>query len=292
MNKKIGAGSKVNRGQVQYWNKRASDSYLYEGELFYTITPIPLYIRRRHELLKILHAYIANNKNSLKSILDFGCGDGWYLDYFAKNFPNIVFYGTDISQDMVDISNKKSLVNSNFSVKKMMEGGLDYAVRFDLIYSITVFAHIVDQGQCENIFQDIHRQLDENGIFVLFEQTGPIEKKWATGVKRTVDQYVKIAAQVGFEKYQVQHMTFPIHRHFETKVARYIYKYYAFLNRICRNTDTAPIRANKSKIFRSISNLLVNLTRDPYKYSPLEAEGYTFICFKKTVEPNSKETWH
>jgi 2-polyprenyl-3-methyl-5-hydroxy-6-metoxy-1,4-benzoquinol methylase len=64
-----------------YWNMRADNSYKYKGECFYTLTPIPYYYSRRRILLKLLGREI--KKINKGKILDFGCGDGFYLKYFT-----------------------------------------------------------------------------------------------------------------------------------------------------------------------------------------------------------------
>ena len=60
-----------------YWNDRGMNSYWYKGETFYTVTPIPLYYRRRVLLLELLEPLVVDN--NVKDICDFGCGDGWYI---------------------------------------------------------------------------------------------------------------------------------------------------------------------------------------------------------------------
>jgi len=78
---------------------------------------------------------VAENYMSGKDILDFGCGTGSDLCYFAERFPDKKFVGLDISQNMLDEAARafkiKKLRNSNLvkgSIEKIQNK------RFDFIY--------------------------------------------------------------------------------------------------------------------------------------------------------------
>lgn len=137
------------------------------------------------------------------------------------------------------------------------------------------------------IFKDIHRCLTDNGIFLLFEQTGPKRKQWNTGVKRTVDDYIDFAHKSGFEVCEIKHMTFPIHRLFEVKLASYFYLIYRVIGKIFDKPQPGEILANKSIFFRAISRFLLGITRNPYKKTYDKAEGYTLFVFKKLAATRS-----
>jgi SAM-dependent methyltransferase len=82
-----------------YWDERGAKSFLYKGERFYTITPIPFYYKRRKILIKLLKEIIHND--AVNTVFDYGCGDGYYLKIFSGFFPGKKYYGADISQEMI-----------------------------------------------------------------------------------------------------------------------------------------------------------------------------------------------
>jgi hypothetical protein len=63
-----------------YWLDRGNNLYEYKGEKYYTITPIPYYLKRRELLLKNVENIINKlvEKKRFLKICDYGCGDGYY----------------------------------------------------------------------------------------------------------------------------------------------------------------------------------------------------------------------
>lgn len=87
----------------EYWNQRATFEVFYQGEDFYTITPLPYYSARRKILLDLFSKSLQGP--SLK-ILDFGCGDGWYVNWLSKGFHQHDVKGTDLSESMLEKARK------------------------------------------------------------------------------------------------------------------------------------------------------------------------------------------
>jgi SAM-dependent methyltransferase len=81
-----------------YWNERGKTSFLYKGEYFYTITPIPFYYTRRKLLIKLLKNIISDD---IHTICDYGCGDGYYLKKLNEMIPQKKYFGMDISEEMI-----------------------------------------------------------------------------------------------------------------------------------------------------------------------------------------------
>ena len=62
-----------------YWERRGRLKCYYKNEEFYTITPIPYYYKRRKIILELIEEYIS--KGEVQKVCDFGCGDGWYINF-------------------------------------------------------------------------------------------------------------------------------------------------------------------------------------------------------------------
>lgn len=142
-----------------YWDYRAEHRFYYKNEALYTITPAPLYFYRRRCLLNLLMPEV--EPQHVKRICDFGCGDGWYLRYLSDRLPDKEWSGVDISQGMLDEAFSRD-PNARYV---LIDGKskVEFEEPFDLIYSIAVFAHILDDYQVVNLFQDLAHSLGAGG---------------------------------------------------------------------------------------------------------------------------------
>ena len=260
-----------------YWEQRGRLTYKYKGETFYTVTPIPLYYRRRTILLTYLTS-ILNDKNP-ERICDFGCGDGWYLNYLSKRFAAKQWTGIDLSSSMIDKARQQCP-----RADLILSGdGIPISSPFDMVYSIAVFAHVMDDGKVKALFQNISANLLPDGYFVIFEQTGPQRNQGNTWCRRSLDEYIKIAEQSGLSVENYIPITFPIHRFFEKRIAPYYYRLFSTGS----NCTERCIRANRSIIFRAISALMVSLSGNPMRYDGTKHEGNTFFVFRKRAQQNA-----
>ncbi|GAU07613.1 class I SAM-dependent methyltransferase [Desulfoplanes formicivorans] len=123
------------------WGKKgfAGRLHNYKNETFYTTTPIPFYYKRRNIVLK---KFLKNLTNCVH-VCDFGCGDGFYISFLNSASKRYTLYGIDISQGMINIAQKKCpfanfIVSNNVSTNQQ---------KFDAVYSIAVFAHILSDEQ-------------------------------------------------------------------------------------------------------------------------------------------------
>ncbi len=111
------------------------------------------------------------------TILDFGCGTGKNLKHLRKHFPQTALFGTDISQDSLDIAAKLKLDNCRLDY---FDGEtLPYsAPTFDLVLAVNVFHHIPFELH-QNLLAGLRKTLKPNGVFVLFEHNpiNPITRK-------------------------------------------------------------------------------------------------------------------
>jgi len=211
-------------------------------------------------------------KSEVNQICDFGCGDGFYLKYFGSLSPKKNYFGIDISHSMIE----RAKQNAPFAKLKVSQKGIDFQNDFDLIYAIAVFAHIKDDiipGILENIYQ----KLKPGGRFVMFEQTGYTRREGETWCRRQTKEYIGFASTAGFEIDTRHLISFPAHRFFENRIAPYYI-------RICMegsNHHERCINANKSMLFKMISNVMVALTKKPISADSGSFDGNSFYVFKK-----------
>jgi len=144
----------MNNDAIKYWNERSIKSFKYKGEYFYTISPIPYYYKMRSIILNSLIKEINFNLHKDIRILDFGCGDGFYLNYLNKIFPKIEFSGYDVSE--MFILKAREILHDNIFLFSNYNNIIN--LNFDIVYSIFVLAHISNDN-IYNIFKNIYRLL-------------------------------------------------------------------------------------------------------------------------------------
>lgn len=144
-------------------------------------------------------------------ILYFGCGDSWYLEFYARRSQKKRnFYGYDFSKNMVEEARARTSGLANVTVTNE---SLNYeSLSFDSVYSFAVLAHILDEADIKSLFSRIYASLPLGGRLIIFEQTGPKERRWSNGVRRTKDKYLKIAQSNGFILEALKHVRFPIQK--------------------------------------------------------------------------------
>jgi SAM-dependent methyltransferase len=209
---------------------------------------------------------------TVEDICDFGCGDGYYLHHFGRLYPNKRYYGVDISPTMLE----RARHNAPFAQFRLSRSGIDFEHTFDLVYAVTVFAHIHDD-LLQSLMRSIYGHLRPGGRFILFEQTGVYRMQGTTWCQRTTQEYVTEAISIGFSVNQRILISFPAHRFFEKYVAPAIRKALA----PGRPHHERCIRANRSIFFRTISKAFLGMTKTPMKEDKGAQDGYTFYVFEK-----------
>lgn len=257
----------------EYWNRRAKHSYTYRGETFYTVTPIPYYYKRRSLLLSYINQYVEDN--SVKKILDFGCGDGEYLKYFGNKYPNKDYYGIDISTSMIE----RAKASAPFAKLCISNDGISFKNNFDLIYSIAVFAHIQDE-LIFPLFSNIYKHLNPFGKFILFEQTGSKRSDGDIWHRRTTQEYMQVATRCGFKIEQRHLITFTAHRFFEIKIHPFIISLLRLLM-IGHDNHERCIIANKLMMFRALSKMFLSISSLPVRNDDGRRDGNTLYIMKK-----------
>lgn len=147
---------------LQFWSERALE---YQEDLRANTNDI--WIRE----IEIRYINQALKQNSYKTIMDFGCANGYSTIRIAKENPEIQFLGIDINQDMLNIAStllNKSNV-SNLEFKNMdITNGLNKE-KFDLIYTIRAIQNIESFESQKIIFDSLYRLLNKKGILIYIE---------------------------------------------------------------------------------------------------------------------------
>jgi len=110
--------------------------------------------------LKQIFPYISKFKIKGK-FLDAGCGMGEMLFEFKQKFPNVSFYGTDISTFGLKQAQSNSFNVFKSDLSKKINFRSNY---FNIVFSQSVIEHLYNP---DLFLEECHRVLKKNGILII-----------------------------------------------------------------------------------------------------------------------------
>lgn len=106
-------------------------------------------------------------KYGIKTCLDCASGTGWHL--FILNELGLNCYGSDISNEMLDIATE-NLKGKNITLKKGDFKNLNkiWKIKFDLIICMsTSFPHMLTDSDAITALKSMYHQLNDKGILII-----------------------------------------------------------------------------------------------------------------------------
>ncbi len=124
------------------------------------------------------------SKNSMKKILDLGCGTGLHEKELTEKGYEIT--GLDLSEEMIDIA-KERHPRSNFVVGDMSNFKLDE--KFDaIICMFSAMGYLTENEQIKGFFKSIKEHLKEDGLLIIDCWNGlGVMNELPTSREKTVD---------------------------------------------------------------------------------------------------------
>lgn len=101
--------------------------------------------------------------------LDFGTGSGDFANLLSQEFENVLAF--DISSSVIKIAQQKHGKNKNINficAKDINEAGFGNNT-FDIILSVTVIDHIMNDIKLIDTLNHFHSILKDNGLIITFE---------------------------------------------------------------------------------------------------------------------------
>lgn len=177
----------------EYWEKRFANSFNLEVVGFDSFGKS--FNRWQYQMKnKILSEFVNSLNLDGKSVLEIGCGTGFYIDFWkkrgvkhltgvdivsrsvktlAKRYPGYRFYKADISSDAT-------------------------LAKYDIITAFDVLFHIVDDSKFDRAIWNISRMCSDNGIVLITDCFPHIEPYVLNHQKsRTLDYYEKVLMRSG-----------------------------------------------------------------------------------------------
>ena len=100
-----------------------------------------------------------------KYLLDLACGTGLFVEKFKKIFPKCICDGTDISKEILEISNSKGLYRNLYQTS--FENKINLKNRYDLVSLIGAMTY------CSNhnlLFKLVNSYLIKGGLFIFTQR--------------------------------------------------------------------------------------------------------------------------
>ena len=147
----------------KFWD----DEYISEQMLKLHLNPEMEAASKTKETIEAETSFIIQmtDMNSEKTVLDLGCGPGFYIKEFAKTGAKVS--GIDISDRSINYANeniKPLYKNTLFSKKNYLD--MDFKESFDIITLIFYDFCALNTDEQKKLLLKIHKALKDNGIFI------------------------------------------------------------------------------------------------------------------------------
>jgi SAM-dependent methyltransferase len=132
-----------------------------------------------------------------RTVLDFGCANGFTTYRLADQHANVKFTGVDINERMIEVAqtSARSSKNGNVSFRCVDVKKTDIGETFDLIFGVRVFQNIETVEKQKEIFARLQNMLNHSGHFYYIES-------YSNGYK-----------QLNTDRSKMNLQPLPIHRH-------------------------------------------------------------------------------
>ena len=126
-----------------------------------------------------------------ESLLDIGCGTGRHLAFFKEKGLNVA--GVDLSESMINEAKKHIGQGVDLHCTKASE--FDLGRKFDLIVSLFhVMSYQTENSELERIFKNVHKHLNDGGLFIFDFWYGPavLTDPPVVKIKRLEDDAIRV----------------------------------------------------------------------------------------------------
>lgn len=101
-------------------------------------------------------------------VLDVGCGNGYTLQRLTNTFDNILFFGLEITPELIQIAESRKMGRCQLSGGDIRHAPYD-DTSFDVIFTERCLINILDQKEQLEGLHEIARMLKPTGFFLMIE---------------------------------------------------------------------------------------------------------------------------
>jgi ubiquinone/menaquinone biosynthesis C-methylase UbiE len=116
---------------------------------------------------------LISNPLTVKNTLDVGCATGAWIGYLKNNYPDCLYTGIDISDNLLAIARKK-IPGADFIQGSATNLPNEFEGKYDLITCIGVLG-IFDEDDAKTVFNELLRCIKPGGQIIFFNQFNEID---------------------------------------------------------------------------------------------------------------------
>jgi len=102
-------------------------------------------------------------ESSKGTVLDFGCGTGKDVAFFATNFPDLVFYGIDTDEKFIEFARAHFAIRNLSFINNSI---FNFKIPLGFIYSIDVLHHV---DEMDKVISHIYSILETGAQWLVIE---------------------------------------------------------------------------------------------------------------------------
>lgn len=195
-----------------YWNNTAEHIKRYRIKELLTKgivgTLNPWFTYKKSRILKVLDRIEVKDKR----VLEVGCGTGFNCRYLMKKGAKII--GVDISSKMIELAREAATYEGlNIPFYKIDGSHLSFQDgSFDLVFTVTVLQHILDEKMLDELLKSISRVTKKEGEAIIFEDVSVRAQKNSTYISRTRDDYITLFKSNDFKLASYYCISSPFYR--------------------------------------------------------------------------------
>lgn len=176
--------------KAAYWNERAK-RYGHTGWADGRIYAYDQQVR-----IELVEHILKKYKPHLHYALDFGCGTGDLTRVLARHADAV--NGFDISNDVLIKANELT-EQKNIQYRSNQKEVLNDSLLYDVILSVTVLQHILDEEEFLNTLQSFSKFISPDGIFIALETLSNDDpQKTDYSITRNKSEYIVSLEKAGF----------------------------------------------------------------------------------------------
>lgn len=114
---------------------------------------------------------VAATPGNPSKILDYCCGTSIPYPFITQKFPEVTYYGIDLSNEMLNVGRKRFGTLPSFIVSQQDGENLEYSDLFDAVISRGALHHLPDPAKG---LQSIRKAMKDDGALIISEPTSNI----------------------------------------------------------------------------------------------------------------------
>ncbi|RMH57429.1 MAG: class I SAM-dependent methyltransferase [Candidatus Hydrogenedentota bacterium] len=142
--------------------------------------------------LKAIDKVLKDQKRHFRCALDFGCGTGDFSRLLARCSDFVI--AVDIAEEVIRIARTRKM-SSAITFTRFSSDVFENT--FDVILSVTVLQHIVDEKEWKMIIDSMVNSLEEEGLLILLETFGSMTEPQEETVLRPLNVFLERVGSKG-----------------------------------------------------------------------------------------------